>query len=474
MQGIQLVFCGGDSLREVVQRIIQTNDVAQRVGAQRHRVLPLPLQNRLILAAKGIEPQGQFKAPVAANHFFLGVGQLRTGKYQTLTGGLFLIVGNTLDGHAAKLLLALRVGGGKLCVRFHPSNIGVRFLNVSREFGQQLVLQAEFLTLVVGFQHLQLGDLNVQVHLLLDKRISGTQRLDLRIRQCLFVHIIAGTHRRFRSHNLADESLFILKGLEEVAVKCPFRDVIEHLDFLVHVALPDDATIALGHITGFPADIQMMHCHKPGLDVGARSHFRCTSEQNSHIAGAHFGEQCCLFCFGVGVVDELNLVFRHTGGNQLLANVIVHVKVAVVFRRREVAEQKLGQLLVFAFLPDLQHVLNAYVQLAVGVIRQHGVHQANVQANLAPIVGDAEHIVLGGIHSAGMDAGGTFAQFLHHFLLNLRGFCHHGFKLCFWHRQMELVGCFNVRNLLEHGHQFRQIEKLCESRPRPIPSTFGG
>ena len=55
------------------------------------------------------------------------------------------------------------MGGGKLCVRFHPSNIGVRFTNVSREFGQQLVLQTEFLALVVGFQHLQLGDLNVQL-----------------------------------------------------------------------------------------------------------------------------------------------------------------------------------------------------------------------------------------------------------------------------------------------------------------------
>lgn len=37
------------------------------------------------------------------------------------------------------------------------------------------------------------------------------------------------------------------------------------------------------------------------------------------------------FRFGVGVVDKLDLVLWHTGGNQLLANVIVHVKVAVVF-----------------------------------------------------------------------------------------------------------------------------------------------
>ena len=37
---------------------------------------------------------------------------------------------------------------------------------------------------------------------------------------------------------------------------------------------------------------------------------------------------------------------------------------------------------------------------------------------------------------------------------------------------MELVGCFNVRNLLEHGHQFREVEELGKSRSRPIACTF--
>ena len=77
---------------------------------------------------------------------------------------------------------------------------------------------------------------------------------------------------------MADESLFILKSLEEVAVKCPFRDVIEHLDFLIHIALPDDAPIALGHVAGLPAHVQVVHRHKPRLDVGSRSHFCRTSE----------------------------------------------------------------------------------------------------------------------------------------------------------------------------------------------------
>ena len=366
------------------------------------------------------------------------------------------------------------MGGGKLCIRFQPGDVGIRFLNVCRELRQQFVFQTIFLALVVGFQHFQLCDLHIQIHLLLDERITGAQCLDLRIGQRLLIHIIAGTHRGFAGHNLRDKSLFIFQSLKQITVKCPFRNVIEHLDFRILIALPDDATIALGHVAGLPANIQMMHRHKSGLDVGACTHFCRTSEQNSHIARAHFGEQCRLFRFGVGVVDKLDLIFRHTGSNQLLANVIVDVEVTVIFRGGEVAEQKLCQLLIFAFLPDLQHVLNAYVQFAVGVVRQHGVHQANVQADFSAIVGDAEHIVHGRIHDAGVDICGTFAQFLHHFLLNFGRLCHHGFKLCDRHRQMKLVASFNVRNLLEHGHQFRQIEELCKSRSRPIACTFRG
>ena len=150
--------------------------------------------------------------------------------------------------------------------------------------------------------------------------------LDLRIGQRLFIHIVAGAHRGFGSHNLRDKSLLILKGLKEVRIKCAFGDVVEHLDFLVHIALPDDATVALGHVAGFPADIQMMHRHKTLLDIGSCAHFCGTAQQDAHIAGAHFGEQGSFFRFGVGVVDELNLTFWHTGGNQLLANITVDVK----------------------------------------------------------------------------------------------------------------------------------------------------
>ena len=46
-----------------------------------------------------------------------------------------------------------------------------------------------------SFQCFKTGQLHVQVHLFLDKRIAGTQRLDLRIGQRLLIHIVTGANR---------------------------------------------------------------------------------------------------------------------------------------------------------------------------------------------------------------------------------------------------------------------------------------
>lgn len=63
---------------------------------------------------------------------------------------------------------------------------------------------------------LQLGDLHIQVHALLDTGVSGTQGLDLGKGQRHFVHIVAASHRRFGSHNLADKFLLVLHRLPEI------------------------------------------------------------------------------------------------------------------------------------------------------------------------------------------------------------------------------------------------------------------
>ena len=99
---------------------------------------------------------------------------------------------------------------------------------------------------------------------------------------------------------------------KEVRIERTFCDIVINLDLLILVALPDNSTVALGHVAGLPSNVQVMHRRKPLLDVRSGSHFCGAAQQNPHIARAYFGEQCGLFCFGVGVVDELNFVSRQT------------------------------------------------------------------------------------------------------------------------------------------------------------------
>ena len=81
--------------------------------------------------------------------------------------------------------------------------------NFSWIAARNIRFQAINLTGVVGFQQFQFADLNIQVHLFLDVGIARCQCLDFGIGQCGIVHIIAGTDRRFRSHDLAYELLLI-------------------------------------------------------------------------------------------------------------------------------------------------------------------------------------------------------------------------------------------------------------------------
>ena len=133
-----------------------------------------------------------------------------------------------------------------LSIRFQGSDRCSLRLDLCREFGQQLVLQPEFLALVVCFQDPEFCHLHVQVHLFFDERIAGTQRLDLRIGESLLVHILTGAHRAFAGHDLGDKPLLVLQSLPEVGVKCPFRDVIINVNLFVLITLTNNSAIALG------------------------------------------------------------------------------------------------------------------------------------------------------------------------------------------------------------------------------------
>ena len=154
-------------------------------------------------------------------------------------------------------------------------------------------------------------------------------------------------------------------------------------------------------------------------------------------------------------MDECNLFPRNPTGNQLFTDVVVdgkgrllrpgfrvngslqRVKLRAVraFRgdpaalRRlalgsgQVAEHELRQLLRLPVLPDAVDVVHAAIDLAAGIVRQVGVDDALIEAQLASVRGDLEHIVGACVHAPRVDFCGALGQLLHHLLLQRRGLC---------------------------------------------------
>ena len=59
------------------------------------------------------------------------------------------------------------------------------------------------------------------------------------------------------------------------------------------------------------------------------------------------------------VVDELDLLFGHTSIEQLGADIIIDVERTVALWSRHIAENQLGQLLLFGVVSDAQDVVDA-------------------------------------------------------------------------------------------------------------------
>ena len=90
-------------------------------------------------------------------------------------------------------------------------------------------------------------------------------------------------------------------------------------------------------------------------------------------------------------------------------------------RGGQVAEHELCQLVRLSVLPDAVDIVHAAIDLAVRVVRQIGIYDALIEAQLAPIRGDLEHIVLACVHAPRVNFCGALGQLLHHLLLQRRG-----------------------------------------------------
>ena len=92
---------------------------------------------------------------------------------------------------------------------------------------------------------------------------------------------------------------------------------------LVLIALTLDAAFSLREITGTPRAIQIVKCDQTILHVGARAHLGRAAHQDAHLTTPDFCEQLPLFDLRIGVVDERNLLRRHTGVNEFLTHILI-------------------------------------------------------------------------------------------------------------------------------------------------------
>ena len=220
---------------------------------------------------------------------------------------------------------------------------------------------------MVGFQQLQLGHLNVQVHFFFNHGVAAGQRLDLGIRKRLLIHIFGGADRRFTGHNLADKFLLALHKLVKVGVEGAFGDVAVNVHLRVFITLADDAALPLLQIGRTPRAVEMVECDELLLTVGASAHALGAAQQDTHLTASHFAEQVFLLHLAFGVVNVGDLVFGNTQFQQFRANIIINAECAVILRGGQVAKNHLRGVLVCGALPDLKHIFRALGGFAVGV-----------------------------------------------------------------------------------------------------------
>ena len=161
-------------------------------------------------------------------------------------------------------------------------------------------------------------------------------------------------------------------------------------------------------------------------------------------------------------MDKGDFFRRYSLGHQLLLHIVVDIKGTVPLWGGQVAEYKLRPLDFHRIPPYLQHIPDAGVDLAFRIVRQRWVRQSLIQSKFTAIRGDFQHIVLAWLHFTIAYCFGPFSQVGHQIPLEVAGGGDFGDFFRLRNRQAQHIRRLNVSGLPPHGHEFREIEKLCE------------
>ena len=274
----------------------------------------------------------QFKRTVAADPSlgtsrFQSLASLDNGSTRFFAFGVHLAA----DLHSEVVFILRQKWFCRFHIVFQCFDLTLCHSDFSRIAARNIRFQTINLAGVIGFQQFQLTDLNIQIHLFLDVGIARCQCLDFGIGQCSVIYIIAGTDRRFGSHDLAYELLLIFQNLPHIRIKRIFSDVTIDFHLLIPVSLPKNTTLLLFQVRRLPRAVQMMQGNQPILNIGSCSKFRRRPHQDTNLSGAHLCKQVCLFRLGVVLVDERHFFTGNTSRHQLLPHIIVDVECAIGF-----------------------------------------------------------------------------------------------------------------------------------------------
>ena len=139
-------------------------------------------------------------------------------------------------------------------------------------------------------------------------RVARRDRLDLGIGEFLAADVLGPAGGVVAGHDLRDEPGLGFQCLPHISVERSFGDVAVDRDFLVFVALAEDAAVALLDFGRFPRCVEVMQGDQAFLDVGAGAHFLGAADQHADRAIPDLLEERLLLDVGFGVADGGDLL----------------------------------------------------------------------------------------------------------------------------------------------------------------------
>ena len=166
-------FGSGQSVRDVVQSVVDSGQIPSCVFTQVHPMGHFTLEGQHIIPAKVLQGQGHLEATVSADGNRVQTCGVLHGVQQGGAGVFFVSEDVSTYYHSRKTILRVWVFGQGFHVCLEPGNKALALLNLRREGFEQIILQSILLALMIGLHQLQPGHIHVQVHLFLDTLIAG-------------------------------------------------------------------------------------------------------------------------------------------------------------------------------------------------------------------------------------------------------------------------------------------------------------